>query len=92
MKLTVETLVKLPCPAEIHLEELKEDESWQELDSMTSGRLVRIYSYQHNAYWRPDGKGYVTDGLAAGVFLLGAAYDLTKHCGPEKRITFRLAV
>jgi hypothetical protein len=49
---------------------------------------VRIWSGEHHAYWRPGGSGYVACPCGAGLFALRDAYARTKHCGPEKRISF----
>lgn len=57
-----------------------------------SGKLVYIWSHEHNAYWRANGSGYtcrVTDGL--GVYDFEDAFERTRHCGPEKMIEFEEA-
>jgi len=54
------------------------------------GKVVYIYSNEHDAYWRTDGHGYTSDGLEAGLFRFEEAWDRTNHVGPEKRIEFRL--
>lgn len=53
-------------------------------------KKVRIFSREHDAYWRPNGAGYTVDGLEAGIYSFEEAYLNTKHCGPEKRITLRI--
>jgi hypothetical protein len=50
--------------------------------------LVRIYSDEHGAYWRPNGSGYTIRVNAAGIYTLADATARTAHCGPEKRIEF----
>lgn len=52
-------------------------------------KKVRIYSYEHSAYWGPNRSGYYNDGLKAGVYTFDDAYEATNHCGPEKGITYR---
>ena len=34
---------------------------------------VRIWSHEHNAYWRPNSRGYTTDGRQAGEYELSEA-------------------
>lgn len=48
-----------------------------------------IYSGEHGAYWRPGGHGYTTRPDEAGRWTLAEAYFATKHCGPEKAISFQ---
>lgn len=50
--------------------------------------LVRIWSDEHGAYWRPNGSGYTHRASAAGIYTLADATARTSHCGPEKRIEF----
>lgn len=49
---------------------------------------VRIWSGEHHAYWRKGGCGYVACPCSAGLFGFADAYRRTKHCGPEKCISF----
>jgi hypothetical protein len=63
---------------------------WPGLHRAWTGKKVRIWSNEHGAYWRRDGAGYSSDGLEAGVFDFSDAFKRTRHCGPEKGITFRL--
>ncbi len=58
-----------------------------------SGRLVRIWSGEHGAYWRKNGCGY-TDGKRVWAWALPfeQAFDKTRHCGPEKKIVFEVAL
>jgi hypothetical protein len=51
---------------------------------------VRIYSYQHEAYWRPNAGGYTREKEEAWVLSRAEAERITKHCGPEKRIELEL--
>jgi hypothetical protein len=51
-----------------------------------TGRLVRIWSDEHGAWWRPDAAGYVDDVLGAGVYVFEDAMAHTGHCGREKKI------
>jgi len=48
--------------------------------------LVRIYSGEHGAYWRPNGHGYTNDRRDAWVLPKLQARKITYHCGPEKMI------
>lgn len=49
---------------------------------------VRIWSAEHAAWWRPLGHGYSIKDQNAGIWSFPAAYAMTKHCGPEKRIAY----
>lgn len=49
---------------------------------------ILIYSGEHGAYWRPDCAGYIRSPEGAGRYSLREAIDATRHCGPEKRISF----
>ena len=49
---------------------------------------VRIYSAEHNAFWRGTGQGYTDDEDASDVLRIEKAFEMTNHCGPEKRIQF----
>jgi hypothetical protein len=51
---------------------------------------VRIWSGEHTAYWRSEGRGYTLDPVEAGCYSFREAFERTKHCGPEKRIAFEL--
>ena len=64
---------------------------WPSLCERWRGKQVRIWSGQWEAYWRPNGAGYTTDGLEAGVYDFSEALARTSHCGPEKRIEFKMA-
>lgn len=55
--------------------------------SRLGSRLVRIYSGQWGAYWRPDRSGY-TGFAESGVYTFADAFDASGHCGPEKRIIY----
>lgn len=47
-----------------------------------------IWSGEWQAYWRDGGNGYTKSASAAGWYTISAAYERTRHCGPEKRIAF----
>lgn len=64
---------------------------WPGLRKQWVGRKVYIYSNEHEAYWRANGQGYTLNEEDAGEYQFEDAYDRTKHCGAEKRITFRPA-
>lgn len=49
---------------------------------------VRIYSAEHEAFWRVDGAGYTTQEHVAWVLPFERAFINTKHCGPEKKIQY----
>ena len=49
---------------------------------------VYIWSDEHRAFWRPNGSGYTSNPLDAGVYTFREAYEKTAHCGPEKKIMF----
>ena len=51
-------------------------------------RKVRIWSREHGAYWRPDGKGYTDNKAEAGIFDFQDAFLRTRHCGREKQIEY----
>lgn len=51
-------------------------------------RAVYIYSHEHKAFWGPNRGGYFTNVLQAGVYTLSDAFEVTWHCGPEKRIYY----
>lgn len=50
----------------------------------------RIWSGEYRSYWRAEGAGYTWSALNAGTFTVAEAYELTKHCGPEKGICFEV--
>lgn len=62
-----------------------------------SGRLmsqvaplpVLIWSGEHRSYWRPNGNSYTANPATAGRWTFAEAYFATKHCGPEKAISFQ---
>lgn len=51
-------------------------------------KRVSIWSREHSAWWRPGGNGYTTEAENAGSWDFAEAYEMTKHCGPEKRIVY----
>lgn len=53
-----------------------------------SRQRVRIWSAEHGVWWRPNCEGYTIHEDAAGVYDFADAYDATKHCGPEKLISY----
>jgi hypothetical protein len=73
------------------VEHLVRLQRWPGLLRRYAGTYVRIWSNEHEAYWRANASGYCTDGLEAGVYAFEDAWERTKHCDPEKRITFRFA-
>lgn len=55
---------------------------------MNRFKRVRIFSAEHQAYWRGSGQGYTDDPEASDVHDIEAAFKMTQHCCPEKRIEF----
>lgn len=51
-------------------------------------RNVSIWSREHCAWWRSDGKGYTINLSDAWVVDFPTAYEHTKNCGPEKQIMY----
>lgn len=54
------------------------------------GTKVKIYSQEHEAYWRPNFSGYTTFSEAAGVYTFEEAWKNSNHCGPEKGIRYEI--
>lgn len=52
------------------------------------GRKVRIWSAEHQAWWRANRCGYTVHPEAAGTYSFAEAWEATRHCGPEKRIIY----
>lgn len=52
-----------------------------------AGRVARIWSGEHGAWYRPDGHGYTADFADAGVFGAIEAQQIIQGLGPEKRIS-----
>lgn len=57
-----------------------------------AGKLVRIWSGEHGAWWRPDCAGYVWDINGAGVYKFEDAWAATFGLGPEKKIAYSTVV
>ncbi|HLY89069.1 MAG TPA: hypothetical protein VKQ27_08800 [Acetobacteraceae bacterium] len=57
-------------------------------DRVPAGRMVRIWSAEWSAFWRPNGCGYTTQLAEAGRFLIQDAFAKTRGCDPDKRIWF----
>ena len=53
--------------------------------SMGENAKVVIWSGEHFAYWRPNGCGYVTEILGAGVYDRSDAESRISGNGPEKK-------
>jgi hypothetical protein len=51
---------------------------------------VRIYCGQHMAYWRTKAHGYTDDPEQAVIFPGHEAYANSKHCGPEKQVSYEI--
>jgi hypothetical protein len=52
---------------------------------------TRIWSGEHEAYWRKDAAGYTNRAALAWVLPLAEARERTSHCGPEKKIYLEIA-
>lgn len=50
---------------------------------------VIIWSNEHRAWWRPNGRGYTTVKSEAGIYNIGDAWNRVSGCGPEKRIVLQ---
>lgn len=53
---------------------------------ITTRYKVRIWSAEHNAWWRAEGKGYTLQRDEAGVYDLNDAWAHIRHLGPEKKV------
>lgn len=73
-------------------EKLERLKRWPSIRRRWEGSLVRIWSEEHYAYWRPGFSGYTTDGLYAGVYKFEEAFEHTRGSGPEKCIEFKLVI
>lgn len=78
-----------PTRDPLNVEKLERLLRWPSLVRHWNGREVYIYSGQWEAYWRPGGGGYTSDGLQAGKWKFEDALATTRHAGPEKRVEFR---
>lgn len=54
-------------------------------------QIVLIWSGEHAAWWKPNGKGYTDDRDVAGRWWYEDALSATAHCGPDKKISFWMA-
>lgn len=59
-------------------------------DTIDATAPARIYSDEHNAYWRPNANGYTQDVAKAWELPFISAFGKVLHCGPEKRIMIEL--
>jgi len=67
---------------------LEEAKSNENVRAAFGGLKVRIWSYEHGAWWNPDGAGYTSDATEAGQYEFEDAFSRTRHCGPEKGIQY----
>lgn len=51
---------------------------------------VRIWSFEHRAYWRDKGAGYTTYSLEAGIYRFREAWDKSRHCDASKGIAYEV--
>lgn len=49
---------------------------------------VRIWSVEHQAYWRSNSAGYTIHNSDSGIYSFKDAFDKTNHCDESKGITF----
>ena len=54
------------------------------------GKMVRVWSGQWRAWWRPGAAGYTSDCSAAGVYPFADAWAHTRHCDRDKLIVFEV--
>lgn len=64
---------------------------WPTLLQKWKNKKVLIWSGQWQLYWRSNKCGYTCSPFEAGIYDFDEAFFATKHCGPEKRIEFKLA-
>jgi len=65
----------------IGLSEWRNRERWSRCN-------VRIWSGEHRLWWRTNACGYTDDKQEAWVIDFPTAYEHTRHCGPEKKISY----
>jgi len=63
------------------LQELKRSKKKRELLSR-----VYVWSGEWQYYWRPDGKGYTSNKLEAGIYPFEEAWGRVSRLGKEKKI------
>lgn len=56
------------------------------------GQMVRIWSDEHRAWWRPNRSGYTTIIEAAGVYTFEDAFAASGHCCPMKKIIYEIVL
>ncbi len=72
------------------METLERIKRWPQLLSRFPS--VRIYSAEHDAYWRGTGQGYTISPQESHIWPIEKALARTRHCCPMKRIQFINAV
>ena len=72
-----------------NIETLERVKRWPQLK--TRFDFVRIYSAEWGAYWRGTGQGYTETPAESAVLSFDAAFCMTSHCGPEKKIEYENA-
>lgn len=55
-------------------------------EKLSKFKIVRIWSNEHKAWWRPDGAGYTDNIHIAGIYRLEDAWERVQGAGPEKKI------
>jgi hypothetical protein len=83
--MTITSPTNIKTAEGIALNDIKKNPSLgKELD----GNFVRIWSNEHNSWWRPQASGYTDYFDAAGIYMFEEAWAKTFHCGPEKQIYY----
>ena len=62
------------------------------LKAKLAGRKVYIWSGRHQAWWAPEGHGYVRPRDRAGVFDFEDAWRRSSHASPENQVAYEFVV
>lgn len=65
------------------------DQPRGELVRSVAPDAVAIWSGEWEMWWRDNGAGYTRFTGSAGVYTRDEAHELTRHCGPEKKIEIK---
>jgi len=55
-------------------------------EKLSEFKNVLIWSNEHQAWWRSNGRGYTNQLSEAGIYDINDAWSKVAHCGPEKAI------
>lgn len=84
-------LTTLTPGSRISIAQLPTPQSWEAQEDFRKINLkVKIFSGEHQSYWRPDEKGYTADLNAAGIYNFQAAHEILRMVGPEKMLTIEI--